>query len=196
MDLSEVFWDNRYKSKDIGWDLGEISPPLKTYFDQLTNKNLKILIPGGGNSHEAEYLHRNGFKHVFVVDLSDTALINLKTRVPSFPENHLIHDDFFNIDSTFDLIIEQTFFCAINPKLRFAYAEKTFKMLHENGKLSGLLFNMPLYETHPPFGGSKTEYLNYFEPFFEVSLMEKCYNSHHSRDGRELFFKIKKKTYA
>lgn len=30
--------------------------PLKVYFDQLTNKDLKILIPGGGNSHEAEYL--------------------------------------------------------------------------------------------------------------------------------------------
>lgn len=193
MDLSEQFWDNRYKTKDIGWDLGEISPPLKAYFDQLVNKHLKILIPGGGHSHEAEYLHRKGFKNVYVIDLSKTALENLKTRLPAFPENHLIHDDFFNIDSTFDLIIEQTFFCAINPKLRTSYTEKAFELLNPNGKICGLLFNVPLNKTHPPFGGSKTEYLDHFQPYFEVLLMETCYNSHHSRHGRELFFKIKKK---
>ena len=42
MNLSEEFWDTRYINKDTAWDLGEISPPLKAYFDQLTNKNLKI----------------------------------------------------------------------------------------------------------------------------------------------------------
>ena len=53
MDLSEKAWDNRYLNNDIGWDLGTVSPPLKAYFDQLENKELKILIPGGGNAHEA-----------------------------------------------------------------------------------------------------------------------------------------------
>ncbi|HIC33088.1 MAG TPA: SAM-dependent methyltransferase, partial [Flavobacteriaceae bacterium] len=76
MDLSEEFWDNRYKNEDTGWDLGEVSPPLKAYFDQLQDKNLKILIPGGGNSHEAEYLYNQGFTNVFVVDVSKTALEN------------------------------------------------------------------------------------------------------------------------
>ena len=91
MNLSEEFWDNRYKNNDTGWDLGEVSPPLKAYFDQLTDANLKILIPGGGNSYEAEYLHRLGFKNVYVVDLSETALNNFKLREPSFPASHLIH---------------------------------------------------------------------------------------------------------
>ena len=85
MNLSEGFWENKYKKNKTGWDLGEVSPPLKTYFDQLTNKNLKILIPGGGNSYEAEYLFKNGFKNVYVVDISETALKNIKNRVPDFP---------------------------------------------------------------------------------------------------------------
>ena len=46
INLSEDFWDNRYKTKETGWDLGEVSAPLKANFDQLSNKELKILIPG------------------------------------------------------------------------------------------------------------------------------------------------------
>ena len=77
----------------------------KEYFDQIENKEIKILIPGGGNSYEAEYLHNLGFKNVFVVDLSKTALDNIKQRVPSFPTSQLIHGDFFDIKNSFDLIV-------------------------------------------------------------------------------------------
>jgi len=193
MNLSAKFWDSRYKTKNTGWDLGEISPPLKAYFDQLTNKNLKILIPGGGHSHEAEYLHVKGFKNIYVVDVSKTALLNLKKRVPDFPTNHLIQKDFFNVDSAFDLIVEQTFFCAIDPNLRPAYAAKAFELLNTNGKVVGLLFNDSLNHDKPPFGGNKSEYLDYFQPYFEILIMEKAHNSIESRKGRELFFKIERK---
>ena len=110
MDLSANAWENRYLNNDIGWDLGEISPPLKEYFDQLENKEIKILIPGGGNSYEAEYLFNNGFKNVFVVDLSKSAIENIKKRIPNFPSKQLIIGDLFELENKFDLIIEQTFF--------------------------------------------------------------------------------------
>ena len=58
--LSEEFWSQRYQEGKTGWDLGAASPPLVEYFDQLENKDLSILIPGCGNAHEAEYLHKNG----------------------------------------------------------------------------------------------------------------------------------------
>jgi len=192
MDLSANFWDNRYQSNDIGWDLGTISPPLKAYFDQLTNLDLKILIPGGGNSYEAEYLFDKGFKNVYVVDLSQTALDNLKNRVPDFPSSNLILNNFFDLDQTFDLIIEQTFFCAINPSLRADYAKKASDILNVNGKVAGLLFDAVLNTTHPPFGGSKKEYLGYFIPYFDIKIMDASYNSIKPRAGRELFFIIKK----
>ncbi|QXP59260.1 SAM-dependent methyltransferase [Olleya sp. HaHaR_3_96] len=193
MDLNADFWDNRYQSNDIGWDLGTISPPLQAYFDQLTNLDLKILIPGGGNSYEAEYLYNKGFKNVFVVDLSKTALDNLKIRVSDFPSSNLILDNFFDLDMTFDLIIEQTFFCAINPSLRLAYAKKASEILNTKGKVVGLLFDATLNTTHPPFGGSKKEYLDYFIPYFDIRIMEDAYNSIKPRAGRELFFIIQKK---
>ena len=128
-----------------------------------------------------------------MVDLSKTAIDNIRKRIPNFTASQLIHGDFFEVDDTFDLIIEQTFFCAINPDLREKYASKTHQLLKSKGKLVGLLFNVPLHKDRPPFGGSKTEYLNYFQPYFNTEKMEACYNSYHNRQGRELFIKLIKK---
>lgn len=193
MDLSEKAWDNRYKMNDIGWDLGEVSPPLKAYFNQLENKNLKILIPGGGNSYEAEYLFKKGFTNVSVVDLSETALQNIQERAPNFPKHQLILGDFFDTDETYDLIIEQTFFCAIHPELRQNYATKMHSILKPQGKLVGVLFNVPLFSNRPPFGSNAKEYKGYFKPYFYLNVFEPCYNSIHSRKGRELFINFEKK---
>ena len=194
MILNENFWENKYKSQNTGWDLGQISPPLKAYIDQLTNKELKILIPGGGNSYEATYLFKKGFKNIFVVDISKIPLRNIRKRIPEFPSEQLIHDDFFDLENQFDLIIEQTFFCAINPNLRAKYALKMTELLRDKGKLVGLLFNAELNKEHPPFGGSKEEYLTCFTPYFDILTMENSYNSINSRAGEELFF-INQKRY-
>jgi SAM-dependent methyltransferase len=193
MDLNKNFWDLRYQNNEIGWDIGYISTPLKKYIDQLTDKNIKILIPGGGNSYEAEYLHNLGFKNVFVVDISPTALTNLKNRVPDFPKNHLINIDFFKLNNSFDLILEQTFFCALTPKLRDNYVLKMNQLLRPNGKLVGLLFNIPLNKDRPPFGGTKKEYLSYFKNYFKIEIMELSYNSISERTNNELFIKLIKK---
>ena len=193
MDLNKNFWDLRYQNNEIGWDIGYISTPLKKYIDQLTDKNIKILIPGGGNSYEAEYLHNLDFKNVFVVDISTTALTNLKNRVPDFPKNHLINIDFFKLNNSFDLILEQTFFCALTPKLRDNYVLKMNQILRPNGKLVGLLFNIPLNKDRPPFGGTKKEYLSYFKTYFKIEIMELSYNSISERTNNELFIKLIKK---
>ncbi len=193
MFLNETFWNNKYKSEQTGWDIGFISTPLKKYFDQLTNKELKILIPGGGNSYEAEYLHNLGFKNVYVVDISATALANFQKRAPSFPNQCLINIDFFELNDSFDLIIEQTFFCAINPDLRPKYASKMSELLLTNGKLVGLFFNTPLFENSPPFGGTKKEYIPYFKPYFKLDIIEDSYNSILERRANELFIKFIKK---
>ena len=193
MDLNKNFWDLRYQNNEIGWDIGYISTPLKKYIDQLTDKNIKILIPGGGNSYEAEYLNNLGFKNVFVIDISPTALTNLKNRVPDFPKNHLINIDFFKLNNSFDLILEQTFFCALTPKIRDNYVLKMNQLLRPNGKLVGLLFNIPLNKDRPPFWGTKKEYLSYFKTYFKIEIMELSYNSISERTNNELFIKLIKK---
>jgi len=189
---TSVFWENRYATHQTGWDLGCISPALQSYFDQLGNKSIKILIPGAGNSYEAEYLYKNGFKDVYVLDIARQPLQNLKSRIPDFPDDQLIHKDFFELNDQFDLIVEQTFFCALPPELRNAYVLKMYDLLKPDAKLVGLLFDFPLTENGPPFGGSIAEYKKRFEQKFTINTLEKSYNSHQSRLGKEFFFKLTK----
>jgi len=187
-------WEERYQIRQTGWDIGHVSTPLKAYIDQLENKGQRILIPGAGNAYEAEYLWQKGFEKVHVLDLAPSPLQNLAERVPDFPKDQLIQADFFEHESKYDLILEQTFFCAIDPVLRADYAKKSKELLRENGKLVGLLWSVSLNADHPPYGGSKAEYLNYFEPHFEIHTMEEAYNSIAPRAGRELFLRLDRKS--
>ncbi len=191
--LDARFWTAKYINQETGWDLGQVSPPLKAYFDQLKDKDLKILIPGGGNSYEAEYLHAQGFKKVYVADLSEPPLLNLKRRVPTFPDHHLLHTDFFQLKDRFDLIIEQTFFCALNPSLRPKYVRNMSQLLKPSGHLVGLLFDATLNNDKPPFGGNQQEYKVLFSKHFNLEIMEPCHNSIKPRLGSELFIKLSPK---
>lgn len=40
--LDEDYWQSRYENNQIQWDIGAVSTPLKSYFDQLQNKGLKF----------------------------------------------------------------------------------------------------------------------------------------------------------
>ncbi|RMB56446.1 methyltransferase domain-containing protein [Dokdonia sinensis] len=191
--MDATYWNDRYAQGSTGWDLKEVSPPLKAYIDQLTDKDLKILIPGGGYSYEAQYLWGQGFHNVYVVDLSELALENLKERVPEIPKRQLIQCNFFELEDTFDLILEQTFFCALDPSLRDDYVKKMHELFEDDGTLAGLLFNFPLTEKGPPFGGSIEEYRARFSPYFNIKTMETAYNSVAPRAGNELFINLKKK---
>lgn len=193
-ELNAEYWSSRYREQRTGWDIGYVSTPLKEYIDQLKDKNLKILIPGAGNSYEAEYLFKSGFKNIYVADIAKEPLENLQKRLPEFPKEHLLNIDFFKIQDKFDLILEQTFFCALPVEKRPAYAEKIFQILKENGKAAGLFFNFELSADGPPFGGSEAEYRRYFEPYFEIEILEQAKNSIPPRQGNELFFKFRKKT--
>lgn len=190
-ELDEKFWSNRYTEGKTGWDLGAVSPPVKAYFDQVSDKSLSILIPGCGNAHEAEYLHEVGFKNVHIIDLSAEPLKSFKERVMGFPDENIHQGDFFEHEGKYDIILEQTMFCAIDPSLRKDYAQKAFELLKDGGSVIGLLFGKE-FESGPPFGGTKEQYNNYFNPFFSEVKMDDCYNSIPPRLGSELFIQLKK----
>lgn len=176
-DFNADYWQQRYLNSQTGWDTQGITTPLKAYFDQLTNKDLRILIPGCGNAYEAEYLFNHGFTQVYIADVAPAPLENFATRVGHFPKDHLLLQNFFDLQGHYDLIVEQTFFCALNPDLRAAYARKCAELLAPGGRLVGLLFDTEFAKEGPPFGGSATEYRLYFAPYFDFIHFEKAYNS-------------------
>lgn len=192
------FWQQRYEQDSIGWDMGEVAPPLKAYIDQLpaSAKDQAILVAGAGNAYEVGYLHEQGFTNVTLVDFAPAPIQAFAERYPDFPAEHLLCADFFDLapeQYQFDWILEQTFFCAINPERRDEYVQQMALLLKPNGKLVGLLFDKDFGRDEPPFGGTKAEYQQRFDTHFEIEIMEPSYNSHPARQGSELFIQLRAK---
>ncbi len=191
--LGRKYWEERYSHHQTGWDIGSVSPALKEYFDQLSDKTINILIPGAGSAHEAAYLWENGFKKVTILDIARQPLIHFSQEYPKFPQVQLVQGDFFEYSITHDLVIEQAFFCAIDPSLRERYMMHMYEILKPGGKLVGLLWNHPMNSDQPPFGGSIEEYQRLFGEKFDIQILEEAKNSIKPRMGREEFFIFKRK---
>ena len=191
--LNAEYWNRLYLENDTGWDQGSVSTPLKEYFDTLAGQNISILIPGAGNCYEGEYLLGKGFTNVTILDYAPEAIQGFKKRVSAYEKANLVCEDFFSHKGAYDLIIEQTFFCALHPSLRPDYANKMHELLKPGGKLVGLLFTHVPDKEGPPFGGSAAEYKNLFSETFYIEKLEPCYNSIKPREGRELFLTLVRK---
>jgi methyl halide transferase len=208
--LDKNYWKNRWQTGATGWDAGESTTPIREFVDYLvqqnTDKNTRILIPGAGSGHEAVYFFRQGFRNITVCDWAEEAIEKLKKQLPELPESQLIVGDFFDIKGIFDIIIEQTFFCAIDPILRPKYVQKCFDLLDTEGVqnheaiearqqngIFGVLFSQNFETAGPPFGGTKEEYIQYFDDQFDILKMEACRNSIKPRLGTELWVHFKKK---
>ncbi len=191
--LDAQYWEKRYQASDTPWNIGYPSPALVRFFQSLPHKDLRILIPGAGYAHEAEWLWRAGFRHVFVCDWAASAFCHLRKRVPQFPDQHLFISDFFALTPAYDLIVEQTFFCALPPQRRPDYVRQCAHLLSPRGILAGLLFAQPFPFEGPPFGGTLQEYRALFKPFFHIEQMHVCPHSIKPRQERELFFLAKKR---
>lgn len=189
--LDKMYWDAQYQTNNIGWDLGEVSPSIKTYFDKVTNKHATILIPGCGNTYEAEYLLQKGFTNITVIDIAPTLVENLQQNFTNKSNINVVLGDFFEHTGSYDYIIEQTFFCALPPTMRQQYVHKMHQLLSENGLLVGLLFNRT-FEQGPPFGGNKAEYELLFKDAFRFNTIEDCKNSVEPRADTELFIELQK----
>jgi SAM-dependent methyltransferase len=190
--LDANYWEERYQAGQTGWDIGQASPALIAYFEKLAHKDIHILIPGAGKAHDLAWLHQQGFRNSVVIDISPTALKQAANLYPEIPATHFIEGDFFSHNGAYDLIVEQTFFCALSPELRPQYAQKMHELLKPGGRLMGLLFDFPLSADGPPFGGSAAEYQDHFYPLFTIEHLERAYNSIKPRVGRELFFEFLK----
>ncbi len=189
--LDDNYWSNRYTNQATAWDTGAITTPIKNYIDQLTDKEISILIPGCGNSYEAAYLLENGFRNITLIDISSVLCEMLNIQFAAYLNKgiQIVCGDFFEHHALYDLIIEQTFFCALDPTFRNSYAAKMQQLLKPSGKLVGVLFNKQ-FVGGPPFGGSESEYRELFQPWFKIEIMAECYNSIAPRSGAEMFIKM------
>ncbi len=184
--LDQSYWSSRWQTGQTGWDVGRPTSIMKHLIDTfLLDKDARILVPGAGNAYEVEYLIEQGFTNVFVLDWAQEPLDHFKQRNPKFPAERLICSDFFDHSGNYDVILEQTFFCALPPHCRQDYVKQMNSLLSKNGKLVGVLFHWPEKVDGPPYGGSIDEYKQLFSPLFEIERLEMTTHSIAPRSGRE-----------
>jgi thiopurine S-methyltransferase len=192
MKLDQSYWNERYLNSKTAWDLKRVSHPMKHIIDRLEDKNAAILIPGAGNAHEARYLLERGFTNVTVLDIASDPINRLKKSLYALHLN-VIQQDFFEHQGSYDIILEQTFFCALESRFRESYPRQASMLLKDNGALTGVLFNFPDLRAEPPYGGSAAEYQSLFEPWFHIATIKDCEHSEIERTGKELFIHLIKK---
>lgn len=188
--LDKKYWNTLWENQDTAWDVGYTAPAITDYLDAIEDKNISILIPGCGNAYEAEYLLKKGFQNIRLIDIAPKVVEILKNKFRNDPQIKVVLGDFFEQQGQYDLMLEQTFFCAIPPSMRKSYAKKSAELLNTKGKIVGVMFNTIFEKQGPPFGGKISEYLDIFEPYFNIKKMEDCYNSIPPRKGIEAFVEL------
>lgn len=190
-DLSPQAWNERYKSGDTPWDLSTPTPEFLRLLDaNLLPPKGKVLIPGGGRGHDARLFAERHYE----VDLVDFAPKALEAALIEAAEAKLTvfayRRDFFDLPGTsyhqenYDLFLEYTFFCAIDPALRPKYVTTAAQLLKPGGTFVGLFFPTSIDKPGPPFQVSQEEVQKLFAPYFEVRF-EKPAQSVGPRAGRE-----------
>jgi len=190
------YWQQRYQEGLTGWDIGYPSPPLTEYVIRCVPTDARILIPGAGFGHEAGALFRKGYYDVYICEYAEAAVREFLKKNPEFPKEKIFLCDFFSLDKEefFDVILEQTFFCALLPERRKEYFQQCYRLLKRGGKLAGVLFSEHFDSPGPPFGGTPEEYQKLISPEqWNVLNWEACYNSIPPRKNREWWMELQKK---
>ena len=83
MDIKE-HWENVYKDKlatDVSWYQQEPVLSLQLIRKYSPHHDVRLIDVGGGASTLCDYLLRNGYKHITVLDLSSNAITQAKERL-------------------------------------------------------------------------------------------------------------------
>ena len=104
--------------------------------------------------------------------------------------------NFFEMDvvhnGTFDMVIEQTFFCAISPEQRTSYVSTVARALKQGGMLAGLFYHTG-EEGGPPFNTTREDIVKLFSDLFEIRQLTRAEDSAEQRKNKEwLVILIKK----
>ena len=188
-------WQRHYEENDLGWDLGQVAPPFVKLWQEEKMPLGKVLVPGCGRGHEVVFLAENGFD-VTAIDFSSGAVTYLKNALKKRNlEGRILHQDFFRLDEShegvYDLVLEQTFFCAISPKQRRDYVLNVSRILKPGGILVGLFYHTD-EQGGPPYNTTREDIEMHFSKKFEIQELDKTSLSAEQRKDKEWLGILKK----
>jgi methyl halide transferase len=190
------FWAELYRNGDTGWDQGGPSPGLVDFLNRdvgagrvMPFQSGRALVPGCGRGHDARALAAAGFT-VIGLDVVKGAVEEAArmAEAEGLKRIRFAQADFLHLPAPlrgpYDLIFENTFFCAIDPDHRNRYVEAAANLLAAAGFLLGVFYNIQP-ETGPPFGATREELLDRFGRRFRL-ILDRVPSSIPRREGKEL----------
>ena len=181
------FWAQRYQTQTTGWDLGQTAPPLADFLPRnLAAPPGRAIVLGCGRGYEVIALAKLGFA-VVGVDFAPEAIAAATTLAQdalsqdAFSPTQGMTAEFWQQDifellpdgaQQFDLVLEHTCFCALNPQRRAAYGELVAQLVRPQGHFLGLFWphDRP---GGPPFGSTLAEIRALLDPHF-IPLSAYC----------------------
>ncbi len=187
-EYSRQDWQNHYDTNDLGWDLGQVAPPFVKLWQEEKLPLGKVLVPGCGRGHEVVFLAENGFD-VTAIDFSSGAVRYLENALQERNlKGRILHQDFFSLDGShddvYDLVLEQTFFCAISPKQRRDYVLNVTRILKPGGMLIGLFYHTDK-QGGPPYNTTREDIEKHFSKNFKILQLDKTSLSAEQRKDKE-----------
>ena len=96
---SHQYWELRYLENNTQWDIGYPSTPIASYMDSINDKEIRMLIPGCGNAHEAKYILDQGFNDLTLIDIASQPVKKLRDALSPFGTKvKIMEADFFALD--------------------------------------------------------------------------------------------------
>lgn len=189
------FWTKIYNEGDAGWDLADAAVAFKDMIQRLKFPKGRFLVLGCGAGHDAALFAKAGHV-VTAVDFSAGAIEQAKKLYGHLENLTFIQQDIFTLphewNESFDVIIEHTCFCAIEPHRRKEMVKLWRRLLHEEGQIMGVFFSM-LKRAGPPYGSSEWEIRELLKDSFQFLFWGRWRESLPKREGRELFVLAKKR---
>ena len=181
-------WQKHYDENDLAWDLGGVAEPFVRLLEERSLPEGRLIIPGCGQGHEVLFFAERGWR-VTGVDFASGAVGLLRQAlVDRKLEASILHQDFFQLDDShngqYDVLLEQTFFCAISPDQRASYVDTVSRILKSGATLAGVFYETG-EEGGPPFNTTEADIRQYFSHGFDIQRLERCIFSHERRQGKE-----------
>jgi SAM-dependent methyltransferase len=153
---SGVDWDQRFQDENTPWERSGAHPAMALWSRTgHLEAGKTCIVPGCGRTDDLHQLTSLGLKTTGL-DLSSTAISWQRQQLGTarLTANLHVGDAFkYQPETPCDLVWEQTFLCAIPPRLRETYEQTVFQWLRPGGSLLAL-FMQKDEPGGPPYGCS------------------------------------------
>ncbi|KAL9437341.1 hypothetical protein AB3S75_023243 [Citrus x aurantiifolia] len=171
-------WEKCWEEGLTPWDLGQPAPIIVHLHQSGALPKGRALVPGCGTGYDVVAM-ASPERYVVGLDISDIAIKKAEELSSSLPNAKFVSflkADFFTWCPTelFDLIFDYTFFCAIEPEMRAAWAQKIKDFLKPDGELITLMFPISDHVGGPPYKVSVSDYEEVLHPmgFQAISIVD------------------------